>query len=148
MDILGIFDFAAGGDHFVARYTTTATVYPPVNILLDAIHITRVGEWCGDGICTIDEDCSCDDCVLPEEIPDNNIDDDCDGVIDTPSEPTSEPVDTSLPECSESEIWCIDDFTLGICNTDTFSEINCAEEGFVCSAQLLQCVSLECLDRE
>jgi MYXO-CTERM domain-containing protein len=82
---LGSFDFDAGGSQFVAVYDDfDGSVASDQHVVADALRLTRVGSWCGDGSCDADEDCSSclDDCAGPVELPDNDIDDDCDGTID------------------------------------------------------------------
>jgi MYXO-CTERM domain-containing protein len=82
---LGSFVFAAGGDQFVAVYDDlNAAVPADQHVVADALRLTRVGSWCGDGACDTGESCeSCaDDCAGPAEIPGNGLDDDCDGTID------------------------------------------------------------------
>jgi MYXO-CTERM domain-containing protein len=82
---LGSFVFAAGGDQFVAVYDDLDAAVPDdQHVAADALRLTRVGAWCGDGACDAGEGCeSCaDDCAGPAEIPGNGVDDDCDGAID------------------------------------------------------------------
>ncbi|MBW2524813.1 MAG: phosphodiester glycosidase family protein [Deltaproteobacteria bacterium] len=84
---LGTFVFDEGGAQFVAVYDDfDAAVPADQHVVADAVRLTRLGTWCGDGSCDDDEDCtSClDDCAGPVEIPDNDIDDDCDGTVDEP----------------------------------------------------------------
>jgi hypothetical protein len=67
------------------------------HITADALRLTRVGDFCGDGTCN--EDCStCPaDCPITEEVPGNGKDDDCDGRID------EAPVDTDPPDTQPVE---------------------------------------------
>jgi hypothetical protein len=80
---LGTYDFAAGGDQWVAMYDDQSS-NPGSNkhIIADALRLTRTGTWCGDGTCDPGETCGCADCPVETEIPDNGTDDDCDGAID------------------------------------------------------------------
>jgi hypothetical protein len=82
---LGTYTFAAGGDQYVAFYDDHAGSVPSnQHIISDAVRLTRVGPWCGDGACDAAEGCAAcpGDCTGPEEVPANGVDDDCDGVID------------------------------------------------------------------
>lgn len=86
---LGEFDFAAGGDQFVAVYDdASGTVPADQHIVADALRVTRLGPWCGDGTCGPEEGCeSCPaDCPPVDEIPNNAEDDDCDGETDEPAD--------------------------------------------------------------
>lgn len=67
---LGTFDLATGGDQFVR--VVDALDYSPSGdrrIPGDALRLTRVGDWCGDGTCAETEDWqTCpEDCEPPEE---------------------------------------------------------------------------------
>jgi hypothetical protein len=93
---LGTFDFAAGSDQWIAVYDDQLTD-PGSNqhIAADAVRLTRVGPWCGDGACDPDERCVCADCPPPtEELPDNGVDDDCDGAVDETGEDTGTSADS------------------------------------------------------
>ena len=82
---LGTFSFAAGGDQYVAFYDdATGSVPSGQRIALDALRLTRVGPWCGDGACDPSEGCAAcpGDCPPVDEILDNGVDDDCDGETD------------------------------------------------------------------
>jgi hypothetical protein len=66
---LGTFELAAGGDQFVR--VVDALGYSPTGdrrIPGDALRLTRVGDWCGDGTCADDEDWqTCpEDCEAPD----------------------------------------------------------------------------------
>lgn len=74
--------FEAGGDQYVAVYDDASfAVSNGQHIPADGLRVTRVGSWCGDGTCDTNESCSTcpDDYDLTQEIPDNGVDDDCDG---------------------------------------------------------------------
>ncbi|MGC6510336.1 MAG: phosphodiester glycosidase family protein [Myxococcota bacterium] len=137
---LGTFDFAEGGRQFVALYdNNTGSVPSNQHIVADAIRLTRVGEWCGDGVCDEDEGCECpEDCALDEEIPDNGIDDDCDGSVDPST------------ECGENETasWCLDESLLGVCLAGSYSEHHCSDNGQICSENTDSCVDSVCYNRE
>jgi hypothetical protein len=96
---LGTFVFEAGGNQFVAVYDDIdGAVADDQHIAADAILLTRVGVFCGNGTCDTDEDCtSCfDDCAGPVEIPRNGIDDDCDGEIDEPGDDADADVEPDM----------------------------------------------------
>jgi len=106
---VGTFDFAAGSDQWVAVYDDQATdPGSDQHIAADAIRLTRVGPWCGDGTCEPDERCVCGDCPAPvDEIADNALDDDCDGEVDelpgdsgTAGDSADPPRDTNAPSAS------------------------------------------------
>jgi hypothetical protein len=81
---VGTFDFEAGGGQWVALHDNMPTS-PGSNqhVAADAIRLTRLDPWCGDGSCDADEPCVClDDCPVVDEIPANGVDDDCDGETD------------------------------------------------------------------
>ena len=82
---LGTFSFDSGGDQYLAiDDDASGSVGADQHIAFDALRLTRVGAWCGDGTCDADEDCwSCPaDCPPEEEQPGNGVDDDCDGEVD------------------------------------------------------------------
>jgi hypothetical protein len=82
---LGTFAFDEGGDQFLAiDDDASGSVGSDPHIAFDAIRLTRVGSWCGDGTCDADEDCSVcpEDCPPVEEVAGNGLDDDCDGDVD------------------------------------------------------------------
>ena len=81
---LGSYTFAAGGEQWVALYDNyDVDVASSQHIAADALKLERLGDWCGDGTCAEAEGCDCpEDCALDEEIPDNGVDDDCDGTTD------------------------------------------------------------------
>lgn len=88
---LGRFDFAAGGDqHLTIEDDAAGSVPADHHIVFDALRLTRVGEWCGDGSCGTAEDCwSCPgDCPPGEELPGTGVDEDCDGEVDEGEETT------------------------------------------------------------
>ncbi len=82
---LGTFDFAAGGDQGIAiEDHASGSVAADQHIVFDALRLTRVGPWCGDGACDSGEDCAAcpGDCPPVDEVVGNGEDDDCDGEID------------------------------------------------------------------
>jgi hypothetical protein len=83
---LGTWDFAEGGDQWVAVFdnVTSGSVASGQHIVADAVRVTRVDPYCGDGACTEDERCAgCDDCPpAGDEVAGNGVDDDCDGSVD------------------------------------------------------------------
>lgn len=85
---LGTWTFAAGGAQWV-MVTDDEASSPgsDQHIAADAIRLTRVGAWCGDGVCDVGEPCVCDDCPVGAEV-DNGVDDDCDGEVDEHSADT------------------------------------------------------------
>jgi hypothetical protein len=87
---LGTFSFAAGGQQWVkVSDNYAASVGSSQHISVDALQLSRIGGWCGDGECADEEGCDCpEDCALEEEIPDNDVDDDCDGEVDETTEDT------------------------------------------------------------
>jgi len=89
---IGSFTFDAGGDQWMALYdAVSGSVVSDQHIAADAIRLTRLDGWCGDGTCDDDEGCDCpDDCAGPEEIPGNGIDDDCDGEVDEDDTPVDD----------------------------------------------------------
>jgi MYXO-CTERM domain-containing protein len=92
---LGAFAFAAGGAQHVAVYDDAAgSVAADQHVVADALQLVRLDPYCGDGVCDEGEDCgSCaGDCDLGEELPDNGLDDDCDGLVDE-----GDPADTGGP---------------------------------------------------
>ena len=94
---LGTFRFAAGGDQgLVIEDQSSGSVAANQHIVFDAVRLTRVGTWCGDATCDEDESCTTcpEDCPPGEELPDNGIDDDCDGAIDE-SDDTGRPPEDS-----------------------------------------------------
>ena len=137
---LGSYTFAEGGRQFVALYDHNSGSVPSnQHVVADAIRLTRIGGWCGDGECAVEEGCDCpDDCALDIEIPGNGIDDDCDGVTDPAT------------ECDDIETgtWCLSESFLGICNNGSYSELSCVDLGQVCSENVDSCIDVECLDRE
>jgi len=82
---LGTWDFAAGGDQLVAVYDDAPDGYGANRqILADAIRLTRVGAWCGDGLCD------------PATESWTSCDADCPAPVDTaPPADTAAPADTS-----------------------------------------------------
>jgi hypothetical protein len=140
---LGTYSFASGGNQFLAVYDNNVGSVPSnQHIVADAIRLTRVGEWCGNEICDSSEGCDCpEDCALASEIPNNGIDDDCDGTID--------PIETSS-ECDENETstWCLNTSTLGICNAGNYSELSCVDMAQICSTNQETCIDINCVDRE
>ena len=109
---LGTFAFAAGGAQYVAVHDNNLEpVAADQHVSADAVRVTRVGPFCGDGACDPDETCrTCEvDCPPIEEVPDNQIDDDCDGDVDEPPDPATttgtdtEPGDTSASTGSTTQ---------------------------------------------
>lgn len=97
---LGTYTFDAGGRQHIAVFDdTTSTIASNQHITVDAVRLTRIGGWCGDASCGDGESCSncAEDCTGPTEIPDNGIDDDCDGTVDNP------PIDTGDSPPTESQ---------------------------------------------
>ena len=66
---IGSFTFDAGGDQWMAlNDAVSGSVVSDQHIAADAIRLTRLDGWCGDGTCDDDEGCDCpDDCAGPEE---------------------------------------------------------------------------------
>ena len=138
---MGTYQFSTGGEQSLSLYDNgSGSIGSNQHVVADAIRLTRIGGWCGDGACLDGEDCSScsEDCTGESEIPRNEIDDDCDGATDH-----------SL-ECDGviTEILCVSDMVLGICNEGFYSEFSCGDIGKVCSPNLLQCIDSTCLDRE
>ena len=138
---LGTYEFSTSGEQSLALYDNgTGSIGSNQHVVADAIRLTRIGGWCGDGSCDDDENCSTcpNDCTEPTEIPENGIDDDCDGATD------------HSPECNGvvTEDWCVDNFLLGICVEGFYDEVPCNDLGKVCSESLLQCLDIECIERE
>ena len=110
---LRTYTFDAGGEQWVAVFDHYSDS-PGSNqhIVADALQLTRVGEWCGDGLCAGSEACSCGDCPVGEEVEANGLDDDCDGEVDEltggggteDSEPADSAPDVDLPPVSEEEV--------------------------------------------
>jgi hypothetical protein len=103
---LGTYHFAAGGGQFLkVTDNESSTVASSQHIAVDSIRLSRVGEWCGNGICDPSEDCtSCAaECTGPEELLGNGVDDDCDGEIDEVApEPDSGGEDDSAEPSADS----------------------------------------------
>lgn len=137
---IGTYHFAVGVGQYIAVYDT-GPASSGQHIVADAVRLTRVGDWCGDGICTdFDEDCSScpDDCLLAVEDPSNGLDDDCNGLID----------DDAECEGQAERDWCLDASTLGACQGGEYSETYCFDVDQICSINILDCVDAECLGRE
>jgi hypothetical protein len=86
---LGVFEFAAGGEQFVAVYDDyDVSVAASQHIGVDAVRFSRQGGWCGDGSCDEGETCGAcpEDCPVGKELPGNGLDDDCDDLIDEASD--------------------------------------------------------------
>ena len=83
---LGTYTFAEGGEQWVAVFDNVASgsVASGQHIVADAVRVTRVDPYCGDGACSDAERCAgCDDCPpVGEEVAGNGVDDDCDGSVD------------------------------------------------------------------
>jgi hypothetical protein len=102
---LGSYTFAAGGDQWVALFDdVSGSIASNQHVVADAIRLTRVGEWCGNGSCAAEEACVCADCPVGEEVEANGLDDDCDGQVDEVAPADSEPIpDDSQPFTPDSE---------------------------------------------
>lgn len=174
---IGTYHFAAGGRQHIALYDSGTSSTPSgQRIVADAIRVTRVGDWCGNGTCDSSEDCfSCpSECPPTTEIDGNGIDDDCDGVVDIPPEPSVEPsgepaieasvepsTEPSTEPSSEPSVepdlecsgtlngqWCLDTSMLGICANGQYTEYNCVSGGQICSLGSNQCIDVECAGSE
>ncbi len=139
---LGTYYFTTGTSQYIAVFDSGPAGISGQHIVADAIRLTRVGDWCGDGICTTSasEDCaSCPvDCLLSQEDPFNGLDDDCNGLIDDDA------------ECGgQAELdWCVSIDIIGSCNNGQYSELDCSNFGQICSSNTLDCIDEECLGQE
>ena len=96
---LGTWDFAAGGDQWVAVYDDhDGSVSSNQHVVADGLRVVRVGDWCGDGACTGPETCgTCPaECAPGTEVAGNGLDDDCDGSTDEGSGGQDTGGDTSV----------------------------------------------------
>ncbi|MCB9795072.1 MAG: phosphodiester glycosidase family protein [Alphaproteobacteria bacterium] len=77
---LGSYTFEAGGSQWVSVFDhSSSSVSSDQHVVADALRLTRVDGWCGDGVC--EEGCACpEDCAVEES--ENGQDDDCDGGVD------------------------------------------------------------------
>ncbi len=95
---IGTYTFAAGGDQGIQiQDHASGSVASNQHIIFDAIRLTRVGPWCGDGTCDDTEscfDCEADCPPAAEEVPGNGIDDDCNGEVDE----SDAPIETGTTE--------------------------------------------------
>ena len=134
---LGTFAFSSGVSSPWPYTTTVPAHHSNQHVVADAIRLTRIGGWCGDGSCLDGEDCSsCPDDCTGEVEPENGIDDDCDGATDHAS---------SAMAVSENGV----SMTLSWGSVRGFySEVQCTDQDKLCSSQLQQCVDIVCLDRE
>lgn len=146
---IGTYHFAQGGRQHIAIFDSGDSNTPSnQKIVADAIRVTRVGGWCGNNICDDTEDCfTCaEDCPPTDEIFGNNIDDDCDGIVDGPSEPSTE-IEEDCTEETQIQ-YCINQSILAQCYDGIYEEYDCTEFGKLCSNTLNSCVDIECIDRE
>lgn len=139
---IGTYHFAVGTGQYIAVYDTGPAGISNQNIVADAIRLTRIGNWCGDGVCTTSagENCaSCaDDCLLVQENPFNGLDDDCNGLIDDDLECGGQ----------ATRDWCVEADVLGNCRNGQYSETDCSNFGQMCSTNILDCIDSECLGQE
>ncbi len=71
--VLGTWDFAAGGDQWVAVHDDAdGSVASDQHVVADAIRLTRIGGWCGDGTCDGDEDSESCPTDCPPEVVDTD----------------------------------------------------------------------------
>ena len=149
---LGTYDFSQGGRQHIAVYDIGNSNTPSnQHIVADAIRLTRVGEWCGNATCDAEEDCfNCsEDCPPTTEIPENGLDDDCDGTVDNDieTEPSSEPSSESS-DCLGTYQMCVDASLLVSCDNGVYEELDCTTIDQLCSVTLNSCVDPECIGVE